>query len=123
MLRQFAGDRCGKKLTRTAATALQITRPLVPFVASGTIGDAQAPFVLNGKVRRPAPSLQGAPTSRIGKSAPHLIEGGSGVLSAKSGIGRVNSAHQRHNQQRRQEDRTSLTKAQRLIQLLLWSVA
>jgi hypothetical protein len=85
--------------------AFQMVRPEIAFVASGTKGDAEAPFVMDGEVRRPAASLQGAATGRIGKSGLHLMKGGSSVLSAKPGISRMSGGELRHCRQYREEGR------------------
>src|ERR1700733_14643799 len=86
-------------------TAFQMVRPEIAFVASGTKGDAEAPFVMDGEVRRPAASLQGAATGRIGKSGLHLMKSGSSVLSAKPGIRRMSCSELRHCRQYREEGR------------------
>jgi hypothetical protein len=83
--------------------AFQMVCPEIPFVAGGTKGDAEAPFVVHGEVRRPAASLQAAATGRIGKSGLHLTKRASGELSAKSGIRRVSRGELRHCQARRQD--------------------
>jgi hypothetical protein len=80
-----------------------MVRPEIPFVAGGTKGDAEAPFVMNGEVGRPPASLQGAAAGRIGKSSPHLIKGGSSVLPAKPRIRRMSRGELRHCQTRRQD--------------------
>src|ERR1700722_4499599 len=76
-------------MTSPAGTSFQVACPGVLFVAGGTQGDAEAPFVVDGEVRGPAASLQGAATGGIGKSGLHLMKGGSSILSAKPGIGRM----------------------------------
>src|ERR1700722_15842265 len=78
--------------------AFQMVRPEIAFVAGGSRGDAEAPFVMDGEVRRPAASLQGAATGRIGKSSLHLMKGRSGVLPAKPGIRRMSRGELRHRQ-------------------------
>src|SRR3984885_9060637 len=89
-------------------TAFQMVRPEIAFVAGGPRGDAEAPFVMDGEVRRPAASLQGAATDRIGKSGLHLMKGRSGVLPAKSGIRRMSRGELRHCQRcHRLEEHTS----------------
>jgi hypothetical protein len=78
--------------------AFQMVRSEIPFVVGGTKRDAEAPFVVNSEVRGPAASLQGAAAGRIGKSGPHLIKGAPGVLSAKTGVSRMNCGELRHGQ-------------------------
>src|ERR1700733_7540747 len=85
--------------------AFQMVRPEIAFVAGGSRGDAEAPFVMDGEVRRPAASLQGAATGRIGKSSLHLMKSGSSVLSAKPGIRRMSCSELRHCRQYREEGR------------------
>jgi hypothetical protein len=80
-----------------------MVRPEIPFVAGGTKGDAEAPFVMHGEVGRPPASLQGAAAGRIGKSSPHLIKGGSSILPAKPRIRRMSRGELRHCQTRRQD--------------------
>jgi len=75
-----------------------MVRPEIPFVAGGTKGDAEAPFVMHREVRGPAASLQGAAAGWIGKSGPHLIKGGSSVLPAKPRIRRMGRGQLRHRQ-------------------------
>src|ERR1700729_2193000 len=67
--------------------AFQVVGAKVRFVAGGTKGDAEAPFVLNSEIRGPAASLQGAATGRIGKA----------------GISRPSRGELRHCQRRHQD--------------------
>src|SRR5271165_4672568 len=53
--------------------AAQIPGPGVAHAAGVGIGDAKAPLVVNGEIRRPARALQAGRTAWIGKPATHLV--------------------------------------------------
>src|ERR1700743_2289740 len=80
-------------------------RPGASFIAGGAVGDAEAPLVVDGEIRRPACTLQGTPTGGVGKSASDLGERGSSILPAKAGIGRASCGRRNDRQQSQEEDR------------------
>ena len=86
------GDKAGPTVAAAncpesmAGAAAQIMRASIPFAAAGGKGRAEAPFVMNCKIRRPAGALHAGGAGRIGQSAPYLGERRLGVLLAETGL-------------------------------------
>jgi hypothetical protein len=86
----------------TAGTGTQIPGPRISFGAGCVTGSAEAPFVMNREIRRPAGALHASSAARIGQGFAHLADRRRDKLPTEARIrgARVGrSGHQEHRQQ------------------------
>jgi hypothetical protein len=86
----------------TAGTGTQIPGPRISFGAGCVTGSAEAPFVMNREIRRPAGALHASSAARIGQGFAHLADRRRDKLPTEAGIrgSRVGrSGHQECRQQ------------------------